>query len=340
MITVLFIGNFLSKTTGTCGVSENVAKLLEGEDIKCILVSSKQNQFFRLFDILWKQCVLQYDIVHIDVFSGKAFLIAQLSSWLQKLKGNDIIMTLHGGRLPEFTDTKSKIVLNVLRRAKVLQTPSLYLISWFKSRGLEINYLPNGIDTYNFPKRAEQITKDYNPRLLWVRAFSSIYNPAVAILTLAYVKHYFPKTTLTMIGPDKGILSDVVLLTKQLNLTESVVLTGPIPNNELYKYYHAHDVFLNTTSYESFGVAVIEAAHCGIPIVSSSVGEIPFLWTHDKNILLVKNISGEGFGEQVVRLLRIPEFARSISGQAYIRAQDFTWVKIKKTWIELLKDSN
>lgn len=335
---VLFIGNFLSKTSGTQSVSENISKLLEGEDIKCELTSSKQNQIHRLVDILWKQCVSQYDIIHIDVFSGKAFLIARLSSWLQKLIGRPIIMTLHGGRLPEFTNTKPKMVLKVLRRAKVLQTPSLYLISYFKSRGLEVKYLPNAIDTNNFPKCTDKITKDSNPKLLWVRAFSSIYNPAIAIHTLAYVMHYFPKATLTMIGPDKGILKDVVSLIQKLNLTESVDLTGPIPNNELYKYYHAHDVFLNTTSYESFGVAVIEAAHCGIPIVSSSVGEIPFLWTHDLNILLTQSISGEDFGEQVVRLLNMPDLVQSISDQAFIRTQDFAWFKIKDAWIALLKN--
>jgi glycosyltransferase involved in cell wall biosynthesis len=69
-------------------------------------------------------------------------------------------------------------------------------------------------------------------------------------------------------------------------LLEKITFTGPINNTELPAYYSSHSVFLNTTSYESFGMAVLEAAACGIPTVSTPVGEIPLLWKAGEEIML------------------------------------------------------
>ena len=76
-----------------------------------------------------------------------------------------------------------------------------------------------------------------------------------------------------------------------LNLSNNIKILGPISNKKLSYYYQRHNVFINTTSYESFGTALIEAASCGIPIVSTNVGEIPLNWTNEKDILLVENFS-------------------------------------------------
>jgi SAM-dependent methyltransferase len=85
------------------------------------------------------------------------------------------------------------------------------------------------------------------------------------------LKKNFPQISLTMIGPDKGILNEILLMIKELGLESNIKIIGPISNQELFKYYQSHSVYLNTTSYESFGVALVEAAACGIPIVSTNV---------------------------------------------------------------------
>ena len=93
---------------------------------------------------------------------------------------------------------------------------------------------------------------------------------------------------------------------------------------------------MNTTSYESFGVAVVEAALCGIPIVSNSVGEIPFLWTHLENALLVQDQDLAQYVKNVVQLLEQPEFAEKIAMQARSKALEFDWTRIQPAWEKLL----
>ena len=145
--------------------------------------------------------------------------------------------------------------------------------------------MPNSIDLEKFPFKRDTVKKH---SLLWVRAFTNIYNPEIPVRILHELRKLFPDVYLTMVGPDKGTLREVEALINRLDLEDHINITGPIPNEELRKYYQSHSVYLNTTSFESFGVAVLEAASCGMPIVSNSVGEIPLIWEDGKNILLVE----------------------------------------------------
>ena len=46
------------------------------------------------------------------------------------------------------------------------------------------------------------------------------------------------------------------------------------------------DVFLNTTNYDNTPVSVLEAMACGLPLVSTNVGGIPYLLEDGKTALL------------------------------------------------------
>ena len=140
-----------------------------------------------------------------------------------------------------------------------------------------------------------------------------------------------------MIGPDKGLQSEIETLIKEENLEDNIDIIGPVPNDKLPHYYHSHTVFLNTTSYESFGTAVMEAAACGIPIVSTSVGEIPYLWSANKNILLTESITADAFVAPVTQLLKSTALSKKISENARKIATTFDWHKILKQWDKLLQ---
>ena len=296
---VLFIGTFLSAQRGSKGIAESLADRLTSPELTLKLVSRQENKFRRLIDIVWAILFFQGKKIHIDVFSGPAFTIADIASKLAAWRQKYIIFTLHGGKLCEFAEQHKARIQQVFQRANYIQTPSLFLQDYFQQQGYAIHYLPNSVDTKAFPLQRDQV-KPFS--LLWVRAFIPIYNPQIAVKVLAEVRKKFPQCTLTMVGPDKGEMNSTKELAQQLKVEEAITFTGPVPNHELKKYYQSHQVFLNTTSYESFGVAVVEAALCGIPIVSNSVGEIPFLWTHLENALLVQDQDLAQYVKNVVQL--------------------------------------
>jgi len=139
-----------------------------------------------------------------------------------------------------------------------------------------------------------------------------------------------------MIGPDKGLLEDTEELVKKLGIADKIVMKGRVPNEALYKYYQSHSVYLNTTAYESFGVAVLEAAACGIPVVSTRVGEIPYIWKEGEEMFMCEAEAVQ-MAEKVVEIFESSELANKFSLNAQKKAESFEWAVIKLKWINLLK---
>jgi L-malate glycosyltransferase len=332
-IRVLFVGSFLSKKTGTFSVAENLATTLSDDTFEVRIVSRFHNKLLRLLDIILVSAFTEYSVIKIGVFSGQAFRIAEIASWIGKKRNKKVILNFHGGMLPEFYAKYSKRINRVCKRTKYLFTPSLYLQAFFDRCDIKIEYLPNPVTLKNFSYVRDNV-KEFS--LLWVRAFDTIYNPDLAIRVLYEVKKTYPGASLTMIGPDKGILAKIITLISDLNLNSDVKILGPISNDKLFTYYNSHSVFLNTTSYESFGLAVVEAAACGIPVVSTKVGEIPYMWQHEENILMVDSFDAIMFSHEVKRLFHSKELANGIAKSARRNIESFDMVLIKEAWIRIL----
>lgn len=331
---IVFLGAYLSKTRGTKGPGEFVAEKLNEENFECHTISRRSNPLYRAIESISTVLFSQYDLAILEVYSSRVIYLSRLLSFLIRFRRKPYIAILHGGGIPAQYPVIRNLLDPILRNARRVVTPSNFIRQFFLPLGNPIQYLPNPFPIENFPYKAPDMDSVH---LLWVRAFSSIYNPDLAVRILHEVRKTYPDATLTMVGPDKGELQPVQALINRLGLQKAVSITGPVPNEQLYQYFHSHSVYLNTTSYESFGVAVMEAAACGIPVVSTSVGEIPLLWQHGENILIADSIEPNQMAALVIRLIQEPELRRRLSEKARKKAEDFSWERIKPLWIKMLQ---
>ena len=333
---VLFIGSFFSGRTGTKSIAEKLSEYwAKNGGPKGILVSGISNRFLRLGSIILHILFYRGRVINVDVFSGRSLLIAKVATRLARIRGLRVILTLRGGRIADELEHRKEDYFEVFDQADYLQTPSYFLAEVIsKQLDLRAFYLPNPVDIDHFCKSPH----DNREGLLWVRAFSEIYNPEIPIRILSLLKSEYPDLRLTMIGPDKGIQNQSVELVRELNLGDDVDFVGPVANRELESYYRSHAVFLNTTSYESFGTAVVEAAATAMPIVSSKVGELPYLWTHEENILFAEQLDAEGFAKQARMILRDVDLAQDLGSKAASRVQEFEWSKINARWVEVINE--
>lgn len=332
---VLFIGNFLSRQRGTIGPMEGVMSRLSNK-VVVKKASVFDNKFFKLLDMLMKSLFCNYDIIHIDTYSTGALRFAYYCATIAKIRGKKIILNLHGGGLFRFFSmsvSNKQFIDRLFKKATTIVSPSLYLQDMFGKEGFEIKYLPNTVNNTHFPFNPNLVQ---NHKLLWVRAFNATYQPWLAVKTLYEVRKEFPDVTLTMVGPDKGLLAETKALISQLGLNDYVEITGKVPNTELWKYYTTHSVYLNTTNTESFGVAVMEAASCGIPIVTTSVGELPYLWKNMENAILVNSFDEKEFAENVKKLFDDKNLVQKIKTNARAKAESFNWDNVKSNWLQLL----
>jgi len=330
---VLFIGNFLSKHRGTKNPIEILSDRIEKEGFIVYRSSSFENKMLRLMAMIIKSAFCPYQTIQIDVFSGPAFRFARLMTFIAYLRRKKIVLMLLGGALPEFFSKNSESITRTFNKATIINTHSVYLKQFFENKGFRIKYVPYGLDLEKFPFSKPSFG---GHNLLWVRAFTEIYNPDLAIRTLKVLKDDFPDVSLTMVGPDRGLLNSARSLAKELNVSESVSFVGMVPNDQLYKYYQTHSVYLNTTSYESFGMALFEAASCGCPVVTTSVGEVPLLWEDGENILLVKTFDEVVFANAIKKYFSDSNLCETVAGKAREKSESFDWEYLKSKWIELL----
>ena len=93
------------------GISEKLVDALSNENLyKFHLSSRKKSKYFRLFDILTSSTLRNYDLAHIDVFSGLSFYYALFASAIMVARRKPFICTLRGGMLPEFAEKHPKII--------------------------------------------------------------------------------------------------------------------------------------------------------------------------------------------------------------------------------------
>jgi glycosyltransferase involved in cell wall biosynthesis len=64
-------------------------------------------------------------------------------------------------------------------------------------------------------------------------------------------------------------------LLKQLCLTEKVVFTGFVPDDELVYLYNTAVVFVLPSFIEGFGLPAVEAMACGVPVIGSKTTSLP-----------------------------------------------------------------
>jgi glycosyltransferase involved in cell wall biosynthesis len=335
---VLLVGNFLSASAGSRGVCEDLAERLAAAECSVLTTSRIPGRVRRLLDMvrtIWLQRD-NFDVAHIDVYSGSAFFWAEVVSWTLGILGKSYILTLHGGNLPAFARRWPGRVRRLLSTAHVVTTPSLYLQEQMAPYHERLYLLPNPLDLARYRFRLRERPQ---PHLIWLRAFHSIYNPVLAVEVLARLVEEYPTARLTMVGPDKGDGSFQATQRQAVarKVTHRVRFVGSVAKGEVPEWLSEGDIFINTTNVDNTPVSVLEAMACGLCVVSTDVGGIPYLLQHEQDALLVPPADADAMTAAIHRLIENPSLASHISQQAYLKARQCDWEVILPQWQDLFE---
>jgi glycosyltransferase involved in cell wall biosynthesis len=335
---VLLVGNFLSSSGGSRGVCEELALRLVADGTKVFTTSSKSNRVPRLLDMLRTAYKVrhEYKAAQVDVYSGPAFIWAEaVCALLRRLK-KPYVLTLHGGNLPGFSRRQPNRVKKLLTTAEVVTTPSRFLLEQMAPYRGDLVLLPNALDLTRYDFRLRDQSE---PRLVWLRAFHEIYNPRLAIGTLKLLADEFPKVHLTMIGPDKGdgSLERTMNHASSLGVVERITITGGVPKVKVGNWLNQGDIFLNTTNVDNAPVSVLEAMACGLCVVSTNVGGLPYLLNDGHDSLLVSPDSSVAMAVAVRRILTTPDLSRQVSQNGRTKAEQHDWPVVLPKWNALFQ---
>ncbi len=298
--------------------------------------SNKPNKFVRMVDMLW--VCFKYrkntDFVLIDTYSTLNFYYAFIVSQFCRMLRLKYIPVLHGGNLPDRLKSNPKMSNALFNHAYTNVAPSEYVKSNFENFGYSnLVCIPNAFKIKNYPFKPRQFDK---VKLLWVRAFSKIYNPLLAIDILKKMKDENIEASLCMVGPDSdGSMEKVKKHAAKLGV--EIMFTGKLEKEEWVNLSEDYNIFINTTNFDNMPVSVIEAMALGLPVVSTNVGGMPFLIEHNQDGILVAPNNATAFVDEIKQICRQPEFANLLTLKARKKVEQFNWETVKHKWIDLLQ---
>ncbi len=139
-----------------------------------------------------------------------------------------------------------------------------------------VHWLPNGLDVSAWrvepePKPTGEIRLISVMRLYRKKRAKALVRMVPEIVKAMPVGQRL-RLTIVGEGPDR---EDLERLIGQLDLKDTVELTGHKERSEFLKLFAGSDIYVQPTIWESFGLAALEARCAGLPVVARTQGGVP-----------------------------------------------------------------
>ena len=125
---------------------------------------------------------------------------------------------------------------------------------------------------------------------------------------------------------------EIYSLVKQKNLEGKIKFLRSIEECELAPIYNQAEIFLYPSLYEGFGLPVLEAMACAVPVITSNVSSLPEVASDAA--ILVNPYSEKDIYTAVCSLLENGSLRKKLISKGLDRVREFSW---EKTARETLK---
>jgi len=177
--------------------------------------------------------------------------------------------------------------------------------------------------------------------LLFVGRMAGNKRIDLLVQALAQVKIEIANTKLLLVGDNHSAPAYVAVakrakeLAAKLGIAEDVIFTGRV--DDLPEYYRLADVFVTASLHEGFGMPIIEAMACGVPVVASHSTALPWV-IGEAGFTFAPGDAGE-LAEKVLLLLKDEERRRESIRRGLDRAQDFTLERYEAGLAQVIEEA-
>jgi len=153
------------------------------------------------------------------------------------------------------------------------------------------------------------------------------------IKAFSFVHRQINDIQLIIVGKEHWQFSKVYSAVKQFGLENHVAFTGYVPNDDLVMLYSFAKVFVYPSLYEGFGLPILEAMSCGVPVVTSNTSSMPEV--AGDAALLIDPQQEDQIAKAILKILNNADLAASLSDKALRRAQFFSWQKTAQETVDI-----
>jgi glycosyltransferase involved in cell wall biosynthesis len=269
-----------------------------------------------------------FDLIHGHLAGGPGAL-AVLAG---RLLGTPVLVALADGELTSCPEIgyglqrhwRGRILAAcALRGAQQLTAPSEFAARQAREHGFEAEVIPLGVDTSFFVPGAAPAGPPW--RLIQVATLSRVKDQGTLLTALRLVADREPRVHLDLVGEDT-LGGATRRRCEDLGLQAKVTLHGFQPSDRVRDSIQAAHLYVQSSRHEAAGVAVLEAAACGVPAVGTRVGYVAD-WAPER-ALAVEVGDAQALAARILDLLldgpRRLEMGRS--ARAIVLAHDADWV--------------
>jgi glycosyltransferase involved in cell wall biosynthesis len=136
-----------------------------------------------------------------------------------------------------------------------------------------------------------------------------------------------------MLDYDKIELNKLLVEIDDTNLINHIVLTGYVINTDLPAIYSQCDVFLYPSLRESFGIPMLEAMCCNVPVITSNTSSMPEVSGEAAHI--INPFNPEEITQGLIEILNNDAYRKSLCDKGLERSKQFSWKNMAKDYLGL-----
>ncbi len=286
-------------------------------------------------DVVHTHTVIPDSLVGLFVFSRK------------------FVFTNHSSQFLELYDKKNKVFLKflykfIIKRYNVILAPSEELKE--KSQKFfnkdKVIFISNGVDADKFSPinweqkqiKKKEIFKKWNvvdreyvifcPRRLEPK--NGVEYFVDAIKNLVKLRNDF----LAIISGNEYVKWYAQMIKnkiKENNLSEYILFTGSLSNDEIVDYYRISDIVVLPSLMEATSISGLEALSCGIPVIGTNIGGIPYIIHNGINGILVSPRNVQEITSAINYLLSSEKIRQEMGNRSRSLIEEkFSWDVIVK----------
>ncbi len=311
---------------------DNIKIVYQPNDAQVKHKYSNKLRYLNCFKIIKKKIKeFKPDIVHAHYASSYGYLGAYskfhpfvVSAW-----GTDVMKFPYEGKI------KNKLIKFSLNKADAICATSNTLDFYIKKLvNKPVHVIPFGIDMNLFSANMEFKSKN---KFVFgaVKSLEKIYNIDVLIKAFAKLHAKHLQTELLLVG-DGTESSNLKTLVKQLNIESAVTFAGRVPSAKTPECFNKLNCLVNVSQYESFGVSVIEAMACKVPVIVSATGGLMEIVTNEENGLYVNEVNENTTAAAMERILTDKVLTEKLILNGYKQVnENYNWQNNLKAQIEV-----
>ena len=293
------------------------------------------------------------DIIHCHAMER----IGQLCHRTARRLGIKYVVSLHGGGI-NVPAAEAKGLRSPTRRLLPWGKMIDYLMGWVKRIPLDsdgivcvgedeyvrfreqhphVIYLPNGVDFRSFQGQGPRAKGQGDDSLNAVCVARIDRQKNQMMLVEALARH--PGMKVRLVGPitQPDYREEMEARAAKLGVADRITFVGPLKpgSPELLSEYRNADVFVLPSRHEPFGIVVLEAWACGVPVVASAVGGLGRLCAAHHGAALMFKPDDAAELDEALKL--VAKCRDSLISEGFAAARQYDWNILSARLVEFYR---